>query len=179
METPKCIRCGKPIGKRSKYYCSKKCESEYKRNYETCAICGKRFPAPPSSKTLTCSKECDSIYRKINLANTSKKNLIRAHEEVIKSPNSGKFDTNVKAKTWILRDPKGKVYEANNLMNWCREQEGIAFEVDYMKFYRGIQGIKRTIQGKKKRGSYQYRGWTLDNFYEENLLIKDKDTTSQ
>lgn len=177
METKKCIRCSKPIGRESKYYCSKKCESEYKRNYETCIICGKRFPTPPSSKALTCSRKCDSAYRKSHLSSTSTENLTKAHVAAINSPNSGKFDTNTKAKTWILRDPAGKVYEANNLLNWCREQEGIAYEGEYMTFYRGIQGVKYTIQGKKKKGSYQYKGWTLDNFYEENMLIKD--TTSQ
>lgn len=28
-------------------------------------------------------------------------------------------------------------------------------------FYRGIQDIKRTYEGKKVRGTYQYKGWRL------------------
>lgn len=155
-----------------------KCASEYRQHYSICPVCGEKFKKSPANEVYTCgNRECKRKYRSEKCGDVCRESIKKAHEVIPINPNTGKFDTNVKAKTWILRDPTGKRYEANNLMNWCRENEGVAFVCEYMTFYRGIQGIKRTIKGKKKRGSYQYKGWTLDSFYEENMLIRD--TTSQ
>ena len=172
-----CKNCGKEYKGQNIYFCNMECASEYRQHYSVCPVCGKKFKKSPSDQNYTCGKrECKKIFRSEKCSDVSRKTIQKALAVIPINPNTGKFDTNMKAKTWILRDPKGKVYEVNNLLKWCRDQESIAFDGEYLTFYKGIQDIKRTIQGKKKRGSYQYKGWTLNSFYEENLLIKN--TTS-
>ena len=57
--------------------------------------------------------------------------------------------------------------EANNLMLWAREHEELLPGTP-LQFVGGIRDIKRTFLGKRKRGSFQYKGWTLLSWSEEN-----------
>ena len=70
-----CDNCGKEfkcqsfrIEKHKHLFCSKKCESEYKKSQSelnrTCIICDKKFHTKPSYEAQCCSKECDRIARK-------------------------------------------------------------------------------------------------------------------
>ena len=162
-----CLNCGKKL-ERNKYYCSHKCRAEYIQNMKTCVICGKKFPASPSSGKLTCSKECERIERANNgKVGASSKSLLLAQEAAEKSPNSGRFETNAIAKSWIIQSPEGKTYEINNLMVWAREHEELLPGTP-LQFVGGIRDIKRTFLGKRKRGSFQYKGWTLLSWSEEN-----------
>ena len=96
-----------------------------------CVICGKEFGAPPSSKKITCSKEC-SKKRKIQshtgvsnrwneesrakLSQRGKtENLLLGTPAAKVSPVSGPFETNQNAKHWILKDPDGILHEFDNL----------------------------------------------------------------
>ena len=47
------------------------------------------------------------------------------------------------------------------------------------QFCNGIRDIKRTIEGKKKRGAKQYKGWVLESWQEENLARKDFPTRKE
>ena len=134
--------------------CSHKCRAEYIQNMKTCVICGKKFPASPSSGKLTCSKECERIERANNgKVGASSKSLLLAQEAAEKSPNSGRFETNAIAKSWIIQSPEGKTYEINNLMLWAREHEELLPGTP-LQFVGGIRDIKRTFLGKRKREAF-------------------------
>ena len=34
------------------------------RNIKICVVCGKKFPCPPSSKKITCCRDCSRIQKK-------------------------------------------------------------------------------------------------------------------
>lgn len=162
-----CLNCGKVLG-RNKLYCSQKCRAEYIKSTRKCVICGKDFYASPSSEKKTCSKECEKIERTKNGKNgASAKNMIKAQKAAIKSPNSGRFETNAIAKSWVVKSPTGTVYKINNLSLWAMEHKDILPGTP-LQFAGGIRDIKRTMLGKKKRGACQYKGWTLISWNEEN-----------
>lgn len=169
----KCIVCGKPLG-RNKNFCSQECRAKYLRNMRKCVVCGKEFWAPPSSEKETCSRECERENRIRN----GKENPIyaetlgRAHIAAESSPNTAPVETHCNAKSWVILSPDGKRYEVNNLALWAREHEE-EIPGTIKQFCDGIRSIKRTIEGKKKRGAKQYRGWTLEGWEEENLARKD------
>lgn len=162
-----CLNCGKELG-RNKYYCSQKCRAEHIKNMRKCIICGNEFYASPSSGKKTCSKECEKIERATNgKIGASATNLELAHDAAVKSPNSGQFETNAIAKSWVIQSPTGEIFEVNNLNLWAKEHEKLLPGTP-LQFAGGIRDIKRTLLGKKKRGNYQYKGWRLLYWCEEN-----------
>lgn len=163
----RCLNCGGDLG-RNKFYCSQKCRSEYIKNHKKCVICGKYFYASPSSEKKTCCKKCEQIERSVSGKNgKSAQNLKIAQRAAVLSPNSGRFETNALAKSWVVQSPDGTVYHINNLELWANEHADL-IPATPKRFSEGIRNIKRTLLGKKKRGSYQYRGWTLLDWSEEN-----------
>lgn len=153
----KCVICGKPTG-RNKYCCSSRCYSEFRQNYKICPVCGKRFKCPPSSMKVTCSPECSKKHRESFEYPTE---TIRTALEVGKThPLTGPYETHHSAMQWKIQDPQGNEYEFRNLDLWAREHESI-LPSDAIHFACGIRDIKRTLQGRKKRGSCQYKGWHL------------------
>ncbi|MGN0163602.1 MAG: hypothetical protein ACI4EA_08515, partial [Candidatus Ornithomonoglobus sp.] len=112
-----------------------------------CVICGAEFAAPPSSKKITCSRECNLIRR--SQSHRGKSNvwseaaLQRATERAAAmtpeererrrdiqktavaaaavNPLAGRYETNASAKQWHLIDPSGKDYYVRNLLLWARE----------------------------------------------------------
>ena len=169
----KCVVCGKDKG-RNKLFCSQECRVKYLRNKRTCVICGREFLAPPSSGKITCSVECERKNRMINWKTNPiyAMTLERAHEAAKTNPNTAPVETNATAKSWVIVSPQGTRYEINNLALWAREHTDILPSTPDL-FCDGIRAIKRTQEGKKKRGAHQYRGWTLEKYYDENLSRKD------
>lgn len=174
MNERKCLNCGGDLG-RNKYYCCQKCRVEYIRNRKKCVVCGRYFYASPSSRKKTCSKECEKAERSISgKTGKSSRNLIAAQKAAIISPNSGKFETNVRAKSWVIQSPDGTVYNINNLILWAREHADILPGTP-KQFAFGIRTVKQSLQGKKQRGCYQYKGWKLLDWCDENRArIKEK-----
>lgn len=174
MEIRRCIACGKILSGRNKLYCNQACRVQYLRNKRTCIICGKEFWASPSSEVVTCSIECERKNRVYKGKKTPEivQGLQKAHVAAKESQNTGPFETNHSAKSWIIKDPDGKRYEINNLALWARENEKI-LPGTIRQFCDGIRGIKQSVEGRKKRGAYQYKGWTLETYYEENMARKD------
>lgn len=144
-------------------------------------ICGKEFDSPPSDKTVTCSKKCRKIYAKIRktgkpLPDSVKKKIsekakgrdlskIRpmAVEATKKSPNSGRFKTNVNAIDWHLISPEGKHYYFHSLNFWLREygQELFGCKPDsreYNNVRSGLSGAKRALLSGKYP-CHTYKGW--------------------
>lgn len=58
-----CPVCGKKVPPKNKIYCSQTCYSEYRQNYKTCIVCGKKFPDAKANPTKCCSPECSKIHR--------------------------------------------------------------------------------------------------------------------
>lgn len=151
------------------------------KNQKICVICGKSFDCSPSSKKITCSKECSAIQKqkshigKKNKWSPEKKkrlsekgrteNLLKGSAAALKSPKSGRFETNVNAKEWHLVSPEGKHYYFRSLNNWLREngKELFGCEPDSREFLNvrsGLSGAKRAMQGGTY-GCCTYKGWKV------------------
>lgn len=155
-----CPICGKQLG-RNKNACSMACYAELKSNYKICVVCGAVFPSPPSNFNKTCSKECSGENRRRLAAdgvNTAA--LKEAHRRAATSPLTGRFETHMHAKEWVIQAPDGQVYRCRNLKNWLREHEDL-LEGTIMQAWDGISKIKYSMQGKRKKPCLQWKGWRL------------------
>ncbi|MGN0608836.1 MAG: hypothetical protein ACI4J6_06490 [Oscillospiraceae bacterium] len=147
-----------------------------------CVICGKEFQSPPSAKTITCSKECLSIRRgqvgrgrklseqaRANMSEAAKKkgyteNLKKGTPASQKSPKSGRFETNINAKDWIIISPTGEQYECHSLINFIRKNPKL-FDIDgsdkeVYRISKGFYTIKRNTRLNLRGQSYY--GWTVE-----------------
>ena len=152
-----------------------------------CVICGKVFNAPPSSKKITCSKECSTIRKqqshkgKHNVWNEESKrklsekgqteNLKKGTEAARQSPISGSFATNQNAKYWILKSPDNVVYEFSNLNLFVRSHP------DWFPNPKSASSALRasaaclsgkTYPSRKGREFGQYKGWQVIWYGEKN-----------
>ena len=84
-----------------------------------------------------------------------------------KSPLSGRFETNINAKEWVLMDPTGKTYKFTNLRNWIRNNIELFTDIENAaddpkivdRICHGLSTAKRnTIAGKS--GTTWY-GWSV------------------
>lgn len=155
-----------------------------KKNQKICIICGKAFFSPPSDKKVTCSQECRREYARIRnsgrifseqsrkkISDAAKKREMgelqkQGTEAAKKSPKSGRFTTNVNAKSWHLVSPEGKHYYCHSLNYWLREncRELFGCEPDSREFNNvrsGLSGAKRAAMGRGKYGSVRYKGWAV------------------
>lgn len=153
------------------------------RNKRACVICGKEFETPPSSNSVTCSPACRSEYvrrrmtgkkrtdeTRQKISNSTKGRDMSAlsgvgKEAAKRSPNSGRFETNVNAIDWHLISPEGKHYYFRSLNNWLRENclELFGCEPDsreYRNTRSGLTGAKRAMLGKNY-GCCTYKGWQV------------------
>lgn len=160
MERKKCPICKKPIG-RNKICCSMECYAKYKSHYKTCIVCGKKFYDAKSNDTVCCSPKCSKKHRQdlykqgVNKAATDKMVAARySNPKLMPSPE------NINAKSWIIQSPDGAVYECRNLKNWLREHEDL-LDGTVNQAWDGISKIKYSMQGKRKRPCYQWKGWRL------------------
>lgn len=155
-----CVVCGKPKG-RNKKACSMSCYVLLKQNYKTCIICSSVFPSPPSANVKTCSPACSTVNRK-RMAEQGVFNsaLQRAHKRLPHSPLTGRFDTHMHAKEWVIQSPNGDVYKCRNLLKWCRDHEHL-FDGTARQAWDGFTKIKYSAQGKRKRPINQWKGWRL------------------
>lgn len=154
-----------------------------KKNIKICIICKKSFPCPPSSKKVTCSKECQITYAKQRntgrkFSEESRRKISdkakgrdlsvlqpKAVEVAKQSPRSGRFETNINAKDWHLISPGGQHYKFHSLNFWLREncKELFGCEPDsreYNNICRGLANAKRAVLGGKY-SSCTYRGWQV------------------
>lgn len=162
-----CPVCGKPLG-RNKNACSMACYSVLRSNVKTCKICGTSFPNSASNGTNTCSKKCSrENRRRMAGKGVFSDALKKAREKLPSHPLTGRFDTHMHAKEWVIQSPSGEVYKCRNLLNWIRENE-IFFEGHSAKrVFDGVAKIKASALGKRKNKSYQWRGWRLLDWGEE------------
>lgn len=141
------------------------------KNHKICAVCGKRFPCPPSAKTVTCSKECSSIHRskkhqgKRNQWTEQSRNNLHMRGQTVnllkgtpaaqESPLAGRFPTNSNARHWILRSPVGVIHEFENLNLFIREHPE-----DFPNFQSARAALSAIARGKTR--AIYYKGWSVE-----------------
>lgn len=159
------------------------------KNQKNCIICKKLFDCPPSSKKVTCSKECQRDYARIRstgrkFSNESRKKLSEiaqgrdmsklqklATAAALSSPKSGRFETNINAKYWKLESPDGKIYYCRNLRNWARQNCEL-FGMDTSE--KNVNTITSGLR-QAKRGKYvaTYKGWRIEEIKEADFHKRD------
>lgn len=154
------------------------------KKYRKCAVCGELF-WHPNKAVVTCSRNCEKENRsRKGKDGYAAQNLVLAQEAAKLSKNSGRFETNAVAKSWTIESPEGHVYEVNNLLLWAENHSELLPEGTSAKnFADGIRGIKYTFLGTGRKCTFQYKGWHLLAFYEENHarngVEKKEDSTRQ
>lgn len=141
-----------------------------------CAICGGVFAATPSSKTVTCSKECSSIHRsrmhvgkRNEWGDTSKArtaaertgNLRKGTLAALASAKAGPFETNINAKVWQVVGPDGRRYKVRNLRLWCETHADLFEPYPWGNAYAGLRQVAAWLAGTRRHQVSQWRGWTL------------------
>lgn len=156
-----CKNCGKEYTGKNKYFCSNPCKGAYRQNKRSCVVCGTKFDCPPSSLKKCCSPGCSSKHRQSMHAKGVYSEFVELSKKAKKThPLLAKGERHINAKRWIIQSPEGKTYECRNLLHWCRENEHL-FDGTYRQAWDGLSKVKYTAQGKRKRGSLQWKGWTL------------------
>ena len=147
-----------------------------------CVVCGKEYSCSPTDKILTCSSECSRKRRSESLKGKEVKqhtreklseiakgkgyteNLKKGTPAALKSPRSGRFETNVNAKDWILISPAGVRYECHSLSNFIRNNPDIfgmdGSDEEVRKFTNGLRAIKCNILHNRRGQSFH--GWTIE-----------------
>ena len=166
--------------------CLRAIKGKAARNKKKCVICGNEFECPPSDKTVTCSIECrrirasraskgrkltDETKAKMSAAQKGKYSFLPAigTEAALKSPKSGRFETNKSAIDWHLVSPGGKHYRFHSLNCWLRDhcKEFFDCEPDSKEFRNvasGLRGAKRAVLGKvspSQRPCCTYKDWQV------------------
>lgn len=142
-----------------------------------CSVCGAAFNAPPSDKTVTCSKACSSIHRSrkhLGVGNTwsdearerkraagRPATLTLGTPAARISPRSGPYETNINAKTWIVISPTGEEYTVRNLRLWCDSNANLFAPHEPRRAIGGLRQVAAWLAGKRRRQVSQWRGWTL------------------
>lgn len=157
-----------------------------------CVICGAEFYAPPSSKKITCSRECSArrkvishtgvhnAWNETSRRDQSKRLKAQGYSESAKRglaaamalPESQRGPRHRDAKVWLLIDPEGQRYRVVNLLNWAREHahwfDTPADEADRLRVANNISsGFKQIVQsrlGHRKHPVYTYKGWSLGDW---------------
>lgn len=156
-----CLVCGKELVGRQQKYCSKKCMGLGKQGYKICVICGKNFKDSKSNQVCCCSRECSKIHRQnLHKSGVYDKALNIMHENLSKKIQEVGKENHWISKHWVISSPDGKVFECDNLLNFIRKHQEL-FDGTIRQAYDGIQKIKASQEGKRKRPTTQWKGWHL------------------
>jgi len=143
------------------------CWASFKSTPKMCIVCGKEFYDAPSNMTVTCGPECSVKHRQqMYLDGVNAGALQKAHEVAKDHPLTGRFETHMHAKTWIIKSPAGEIFECRNLKNWLRDHEDL-LDGTVNQAWDGITKIKYSLQGKRKNPSRQWKGWRLIEYGEK------------
>lgn len=154
-----------------------------------CVICGGAFCAPPSSKKVTCSKECRS-KRAAASASRGHKWSSEAKQRRAKNPNvkrqmdalqsvgqaaahalpgGRRGPQNRESKVWELVTPDGDHITVTNLLDWSRlnytlfEPPCDNVDAAAIRVSTGFRAIASSMRGAKSRprAVTTYKGWSL------------------
>lgn len=159
-----------------------------------CIECGTEFYAPPSSKKITCSKDCKTKRRsrlltghkvtdeaKIKIKNAAKnrdttKNLSKGTAAAMLSEKAGRNEKNSSAKTFIIVAPDSRKFEVTNLRHWIRNHIDMFdcndTDKDVDRICHGFYTIKKNI--KNNRRGQTYKGWTIYSWDDRKNFEKEK-----
>lgn len=156
-----CLVCGKALAGRQKKYCSKKCMGLSKQGYKICVVCGKKFKDSKSNQNCCCSHECSKIHRQsLNKTGVYHDTMNRMHQRYSEKIKEIGNERHWGTKHWVISSPEGKVFECDNLLNFIRDHQEL-FDGTINQAYDGIRKIKSSLEGKRKKPSYQWKGWKL------------------
>ncbi|MBO5449824.1 MAG: hypothetical protein J5994_10945 [Ruminococcus sp.] len=208
----RCNVCGKIVERDTKQLHSKSIRScgctVKQKNLKKCVYCGKKFSCSPSSKRVTCSKECSSLWRSNfqkgkKMSSDQKKKISETHKKISaeneeiklkwqtcakkasdaakKSPNSGRFVTHHAAKVWtVIYLPTQEEFTFTNLSLWVRENiERFDCELTDKNVARIVHGFY-TIKRNAKQGKncITYREWQVIA-WGDDLRNREKASTEQ
>lgn len=165
-----------------------------KKMIKKCVECGAEFSSPPSSKKVTCSKECQikrksrilsghkvSDETKTKISRAAKKrgyseNLKRGSAAAAISEKAGRNVNNSSAKTYLLLSPDGKQFNVTNLNHWIRNHidlfDCIGTDEDISRISHGFYTVKKNI--KKNIRGQTYKGWTILDWDDRKNFEKNK-----
>ena len=187
----RCPACGErfPVvldGTPTPQFCPS-CAPKYSgRSWRVCPICKALFAAPPSDKTVTCSKACSAEWRRLTHSGVSNKwgadarrrlaqagqteNLKKGTAAAQQSPIAGRFETNQEAKIWHLITPEGEEIVVRNLLMWARDHTDLfdkpPGDESAIQIANGFKAIAQSIKGNRDP-AMTYFGWTLNGLPEE------------
>lgn len=95
-----------------------------------------------------------------------------------KSPKSGRFETNIKAKTWVVLDPNNQQYEFTNLLHFVRQNPHL-FEPNDVIWRKKANGVEWCLAAsgigglaRQSNPPTNWKGWKLISVIKSNN--KDK-----
>lgn len=138
-----------------------------------CPVCGKEFKQTGidyhTSGQSTCSAQCHKALRSAiaskRMPDTLAKPdvIVKRRDAVRKSPKSGAYETNTKAKEWRLCSPAGDTYIFRNLAKFLREHSELFTESELASNKTGItlaQSGLRRLRPESKDLRASWHGWT-------------------
>ena len=160
-----------------------------------CVICGASFSALPSSKKITCSKECSRIRKAqthkgvsnvwgasarrklsdVRKAEGYSTNAQKGLTAAMALPEGQRGEQNRNSKVWVLIDPSGYEFEITNLKDWARKHIDL-FEPNAdiddrehiaSNIRSGFGQIALSRSGKRKNPISTYKGWRLGTLPEK------------
>lgn len=193
----RCERCGKEITllqntlKRAKSCgClrSDTLKSKTSRNTKRCVVCGKEFEAPPSSKKVTCSKECSAIHKERThtglhwkVSEEGRSNMKKSGEALerarsaallasaaaSKLPEGQKGPQNRTCKVYLLKDPDNVTHLVVGLLPWARENymlfepHSTNPEASARRIASGFRAIISNSVSRRDHPVSSYKGWQV------------------
>lgn len=89
----------------------------------------------------------------------------KATEVAKKSPKSGRFETNINAKQWVLIAPDGTKHTCVNLSLWARAHTDLfglePGDKSAKKIVHGFTNLSQTFYGTRS-DVYSYKGWRIE-----------------
>lgn len=158
------------------------------RNVKRCVVCGKEFEAPPSSKKITCSRECSKIRKervhtglRWSVSEEGRSHmkkegaaLERARETALAAsaiastiPEGQKGPQNRTCKVYVLKDPDNVLHTVVGLLPWARENYAL-FEpqskepqASAIRISSGFRAIISKSPSRINRPVSSYKGWQI------------------
>ena len=146
-----------------------------------CIWCGAEFLAPPSSKKITCSRECSSAHRRKMLTGQKRSDTFRVRMKAVainranhanlasgtaaakESPKGGRFETNSSAKSWTIVHPDHGIHRFTNLREWIRNNIGFfecePTDANVTRIAHGFYTAKKNAL--KGANTITYKDWSI------------------
>lgn len=85
---------------------------------------------------------------------------LRKRAEITKRVKKPMSKVQPKKKWWKIQSPGGTIYECDGLKDWLKEHAEM-FDGTIEQAYDAFVRIKYSLQGKRTKKTYQWKGWRL------------------